>query len=63
MFMDVSRSIGHNPPRLHAGIAVADLDGDGRNEFVVAGFGGPNRLLRWSGGQPGHAFIRAGECW
>jgi hypothetical protein len=51
MFMDVSRSIGHNPPRMHSGVAVADLDGDGRNEFVVAGFGDPNRLLRWAGGQ------------
>jgi ASPIC/UnbV protein/VCBS repeat protein len=49
MFADVSGLIGHNPPRLHYGVAVADLDGDGRTEFVVAGFGGPNRVLRWNG--------------
>jgi ASPIC and UnbV/FG-GAP-like repeat len=51
MFVDVSGLIALNPPRLHYGVAVADLDGDGRNEFVVAGFGGPNRILRWSAGQ------------
>jgi hypothetical protein len=51
MFVDVSDLVAVNPPRLHYGVAVADLDGDGRNEFVVAGFGGPNRVLRWSGGQ------------
>ena len=56
MFMDVSRAIGHNPPRLHSGVAVADLDGDGRSEFVVGGFGGPNRLLRWGGHASGARF-------
>ncbi|VTT99879.1 FG-GAP repeat/ASPIC/UnbV domain protein OS=Synechococcus sp. (strain JA-3-3Ab) GN=CYA_0924 PE=4 SV=1: VCBS: VCBS: UnbV_ASPIC [Gemmataceae bacterium] len=50
MFRDVSPLIGHNPPALHAGVAVADLGGDGRLEFVVAGYGGPNRVLRWAGG-------------
>lgn len=51
MFLDVSGLIAHNPPRLHYGVTVADFDGDGRNDFVVAGFGGPNRVLRWTGGQ------------
>jgi hypothetical protein len=46
MFVDVSTRIGNNPPRMHAGVAVADLDGDGRCEFAVAGSNGPNRLLR-----------------
>ncbi|HVL12949.1 MAG TPA: VCBS repeat-containing protein, partial [Gemmata sp.] len=51
MFVDVSALVAHNPPGLHYGVAVADLDADGRFEFVVAGFGGPNRVLRWSGGR------------
>lgn len=51
MFLDVSGLIDSNPPRLHSGVAVADLDADGRYEFVVAGFGCPNRVLRWSGEQ------------
>jgi hypothetical protein len=51
MFVDVSGTIGHNPPRMHSGVAVADFDGDGFGEFVVAGFGCPNRLLRPTGTQ------------
>src|ERR1700722_6901230 len=51
MFTDVSGIIAHNPPRLSSGVAVADLDADDRLEFVVAGFGGPNRVLRWLSGQ------------
>jgi hypothetical protein len=50
MFEDVSGLIGQNPPGMHYGVAVADLDGDGRPSLVVAGFAGPNRVLRWSGG-------------
>lgn len=51
MFADCSGLIAHNPPGRHYGVAVADLDGGGRFEFVVAGFDGPNRVLRWAGGQ------------
>ncbi|MCE9568185.1 MAG: CRTAC1 family protein [Planctomycetes bacterium] len=51
MFRDVSPLIANNPPGLHYGVAVTDLDADERFEFVVAGFGGPNRVLRWAGGQ------------
>jgi hypothetical protein len=51
MFSDVSTLVAHNPPGLHYGVAVTDLDADGRFEFVVAGFGGPNRVLRWAGGK------------
>jgi hypothetical protein len=50
MFEDVSELIAHNPPARHAGAAVAALDGP-RFSVVVAGFGGPNRVLVWSGGQ------------
>lgn len=49
MFEDVSDRIAHNPPGLHYGVAVADLDRE-RLSFVVAGFAGPNRVLAWSGG-------------
>ncbi|MCS6866147.1 MAG: CRTAC1 family protein [Gemmataceae bacterium] len=50
MFHDVSGLIANNFPALHYGVAVVALEG-WRLAFVVAGFGGPNRLLVWSGGQ------------
>jgi hypothetical protein len=50
MFQDISALIADNPPALHAGVAVTDLDGDGRLEFVVGGVAGPNRVLKWTGG-------------
>ncbi len=50
MFTDHSDLIAHNPPALHYGVAAADADGDGAVEFVVAGCGGPNRVLKWAGG-------------
>jgi hypothetical protein len=49
MFLDVSHLLPHNPPGLYSGVAVADVDGDGRPEFVVAAADGPNRVLRWTG--------------
>jgi hypothetical protein len=49
MFQDVSGLIAHNSPGYHYGVAAVDLGG--RAAFVVAGFGGPNRVLTWSGGQ------------
>jgi len=51
MFTDVSDRLGHNPSRMHSGVAVADREGDGRFEFLIGGWDGPNRLLRWSGNQ------------
>ena len=50
MFADISDLIAHNLPLLHYGVAVVDMDGDGRDEFFVAGFGGPNRVLKWIDG-------------
>ncbi len=50
MFTDVSGLIAENPPGLHYGVAAADLDGDGPVSFVVAGYGGPNRVLKWRRG-------------
>lgn len=49
MFTDVSALIARNPAGLHAGAGAADLAGDGTVAFVVAGFGGPNRVLAWAG--------------
>jgi hypothetical protein len=50
MFADLSALITDNPPALHRGVTVTDADGDEQFEIVVAGFGGPNRVLRWTGG-------------
>ncbi|HVK19301.1 MAG TPA: CRTAC1 family protein [Fimbriiglobus sp.] len=47
MFTDVSGLIAPNPPGLHYGVAALDIDGDGRTEFFVAGFGYPNCVLKW----------------
>ncbi|WP_207455389.1 CRTAC1 family protein [Azospirillum sp. SYSU D00513] len=50
MFLDCSRLIAGNRPRLSNGIAVADLDGDGVFELVVAGFATNNLVLKWRDG-------------
>jgi len=49
MFLDVSHLIRDNPAALHYGAAAVDVDDDGRWEFVVCGYAGPNRVLRWDG--------------
>jgi hypothetical protein len=49
MFIDRSHLLLHNPPQLNYGIAVTDLDGDGRFELFVAGFSYPNLALKWNG--------------
>src|SRR4051794_36823893 len=49
MFLDVSSLITPNAPGQYYGVAAADVDGDGRPEFIVARFGGPDRVLRWTG--------------
>jgi hypothetical protein len=49
MFEDASGLIARNPPGLHYGVAVAALEPT-RLCFVVAGFGGPNRVLVYNGG-------------
>lgn len=50
MFKDATAEILDNPPALRYGIAVTDVDGDGAFEAVVAGYAGPNQVLKWSAG-------------
>lgn len=49
MFIECSNLIARNPAGLHYGMAVADVDGDGRDEILIAGYDGPNRVLKWDG--------------
>ena len=51
MFTDRSVLLKDNPIQRHYGIAVTDVDGDGRFEFFVAGFGSGNLVLKWDGRQ------------
>ena len=45
---------GANPIQYNYGVAVADVDGDGKFEFIVAGYGtnkgpgAPNLVLTWN---------------
>lgn len=38
----------HNPTQLNYGMAVTDVDGDGDLEVVVAGYDGPNLVLKYN---------------
>src|SRR5262245_26266808 len=49
MFRDRSTLLDDNPAQLNYGVAVCDVDGDGRFEFFVAGFGAPNQVWKWDG--------------
>eukprot|EP00250_Pteridium_aquilinum_P008305 c17838_g1_i1 orf=213-1838(-) len=51
MFKDVSNLINVNPSKLHYGVCVADIDGDGKMEFFVCGFGSENQVLKWTDGR------------
>jgi hypothetical protein len=50
VFVAAHDLLADNRPRFSYGIAVADVDGDGRFAFVVTGFGCANRVLAWQGG-------------
>ncbi|KAM6972503.1 cartilage acidic protein 1a [Aplochiton taeniatus] len=41
----------HNPTQLNYGMAVTDVDGDGDLEVVVAGYDGPNLVLKYDASQ------------
>ncbi|XP_077996351.1 cartilage acidic protein 1-like [Glandiceps talaboti] len=36
-----------NPSQLNYGVAVSDVDNDGEMEWIVAGYNGPNLVLKW----------------
>ncbi|HEV8297620.1 MAG TPA: CRTAC1 family protein [Acidimicrobiales bacterium] len=50
MLVDASEMLDRNPHRASYGIAVGDLEGDGRSSVFVTGFGGPNLVLQWRDG-------------
>ncbi|CAL4226318.1 unnamed protein product [Meganyctiphanes norvegica] len=52
MFKDVTQQVfrsspDSNPVQLNYGIAITDVDNDGENEVVVAGYNGPNLVLKF----------------
>ncbi len=49
MFTDKSKFLLDNPTQMNYGIAVTDVDGDGYFELFVAGFSGPNLVLKYNG--------------
>lgn len=49
MFTNKSKFLLDNPTQLNYGIAVTDVDGDGSFELFVAGFNGPNLVLKYNG--------------
>uniref|UniRef100_A0AAV2LMU5 ASPIC/UnbV domain-containing protein n=1 Tax=Knipowitschia caucasica TaxID=637954 RepID=A0AAV2LMU5_KNICA len=56
LFRDVTQAVLapnrlHNPTQLNYGMAVTDVDGDGSLEVVVAGYNGPNLVLKYDSSQ------------
>ena len=50
-FKDITTQIKDNPKRLSYGISVADIDQNGKYEFIVTGFGYPNLALSYENGK------------
>ncbi len=50
-FKDITDKIADNPKRLSYGISVADIDQNGKYEFIVTGFGYPNLALSYENGK------------
>ncbi len=50
-FKDITDKIADNPKRLSYGISVADIDQNGKYEFIVTGFGYPNLALSHENGK------------
>jgi hypothetical protein len=51
MFRDASRRLPALPTGHYRGIAASDIDHDGQFEILIASASGPNRALKWLGGQ------------
>ena len=49
-FEDITDKILDNPKRLSYGISVADINQNGKYEFIVTGFGYPNLALSYDDG-------------
>ncbi|TVR05388.1 MAG: CRTAC1 family protein [Phormidium sp. GEM2.Bin31] len=49
MFINASHLLQRNPRLNYQGITITDVDRDGCFEIVVAGWGHPNRVLKWDG--------------
>lgn len=49
MFTNRTALLADNPAQRNYGVAVADIDQDGKFEFFVAGFGHRNLMLQWNG--------------
>ncbi len=50
-FNDITTKIADNSNRLSYGISVADIDQNGKYEFIVTGFGYPNLALSYENGK------------
>ena len=50
-FEDITYKIVDNPKRLSYGVSVADIDQNGKYEFIVTGFGYPNLALTHDNGK------------
>ena len=50
-FEDITAKIVDNSKRLSYGISVADIDQNGKYEFIVTGFGYPNLALSYENGK------------
>lgn len=46
-FKDFTTLLTHNPNQRNYGVSVTDIDGDGKLEAVVAGFGSANLAFQW----------------
>ncbi len=49
MFINRTELIHRNLAQFNYGVAVTDIDGDGEFEWIIAGYGFPNTVLKWTG--------------
>ena len=49
MFINRTELLHRNLPQYNYGVAVTDVDRDGAFEWVIAGYGFPNTILKWTG--------------